>query len=94
MDIDLFRDAYKVWIQKVKKDYIKLSDMSSPPNEIYDYSEKVLELAGWLVDLGIYVNRDEELIPIDHWAIKNAVRRYHESISGISKMQKSIITDL
>lgn len=87
MDINTFREAYKVWIRKVKKDYIKLTDMSSPPDEIYDYSENVLELAGWLVDLGIYVDGDKELRQIDHWAIKNAVRRYYESIESISKMQ-------
>ena len=49
-----------------------------------------MELAGWLVDLGIYVEGDKELKPIDHWAIKNAVRRYHESIESITRMQKDI----
>jgi len=90
MDISAFRNAYVTWVKKIKKDYIKLSDMSSPPDEIYDYSEKVLELAGWLVDLGIYVEGDKELEPIDHWVIKNAVRRYHESIGIITNLQEDI----
>lgn len=90
MDMENFRCAYSTWINKVKKDYIELSDMSSPPDEIYDYSEKIMELAGWLVDLGIYVEGDKELKPIDHLAIKNAVRRYHESIESITRMQKDI----
>ena len=94
MDINTFRDAYKVWIRKVKKDYIKLTDMSSPPDEIYDYSENVLELAGWLVDLGIYIDGDKELKHIDHWAIKNAVRRYHESIESISRIQAVALAGL
>ena len=90
MDMSAFRNAYVTWVKKIKKDYIKLSDMSSPPDEIYDYSEKVLELAGWLVDLGIYVEGDKELEPIDHWVIKNAVRRYHESIGIITNLQEDI----
>ena len=90
MDIATFREAYKIWIRKVKKDYIKLTDMSSPPDELYDYSEKVLDLIGWLVDLGIYVDGDKDLMPMDHWVIKNAVRRYHDSIEIISRLQKSI----
>lgn len=88
--IETFREAYKVWIKKVRNDYIRLTDMSSPPDEIYDFSERILELAGWLVDLGIYVDGDKELRPIDHWVIKNAVRRYHESIEIITKMQKEL----
>lgn len=90
MDIETFRNAYSSWIKKVKKDYIEISDMSSPPDMIYDYSEKIMELAGWLVDLGIYVDGDKELKPIDHWVIKNAIRRYHESIESITIMQKYI----
>ena len=90
MDIETFRNAYSSWIKKVKKDYIEISDMSSPPDTIYDYSEKIMELAGWLVDLGIYVDGDKELKPIDHWVIKNAIRRYHESIESITIMQKYI----
>lgn len=88
LDMDVLRNEYTEWIKRVKRDYIKLSDMSSPPDEIYDYSEKVMELAGWLVDLGTYVEGDKELTVLDYWEIKNAVRRYHESIGIISKMQK------
>ena len=91
MDIETFREAYSGWIKKVKKDYIKLSDMSSPPDEIYDFSEKVMDLAGWLVDLGINIDGDKELQAIDHWVIKNAIRRYHESIDVITKIQKDIM---
>lgn len=94
MDICTFRDAYKVWIRKVKKDYLRLTDMSSPPDEIYEYSENVLDLAGWLVDLGIFVDGDKEIRAIDHWAIKNAVRRYRESIDTITKMQKMVLGNI
>ena len=90
MGIEAFREAYSGWTKKVKNDYIRLSDMSSPPDEIYDLSEKVMELAGWLVDLGIYVEGDKELKAIDHWVIKNAIRRYHESIDSITRIQKDI----
>ncbi len=73
--------ANREWVHEVKQLFFKLTDADVAPIEVNDWTEKVLNLAGWVVDMAIILevmNDGEEART--QWMMKNTVERYREAV--------------
>lgn len=90
MPIEQMRASYGSWIGKVKGLYIQLSEEEAAPDDLYDWTEAILDLAGWVVDLAILFegNRtgNAALGDNERWLIDHSIRRYHEAVEKLKNM--------
>lgn len=83
---DTVKEQYSSWIHKVKIQYLKLTDLTVPDNELIKWSNEVLDLAGWIVDIAIILEQDDKHREIDErqiWIIKNAVKLYYDRLESL-----------
>ena len=90
--IGAMRERYGTWIREVNRDYVRLSDEGHGPDDLADWSQGILELAGWVLDLAIYLEEDpdEEGNERMMWLMRHAVRYYHEAMEQLKKIESSI----
>ena len=84
---------YKQWVENVKHEYIRLSDMEIPPDDIHDWAEEILSLSGWVVDISIYLNDCEKeggVSESKRWLIKKAVRNYYDSLERLRVLEEGM----
>lgn len=63
MPIEEMRASYGSWISRVKSLYIRLSDEEAAPDDLHDWVEAILDLAGWVVDLAVlFEGRDRKSV--------------------------------
>ena len=86
---EVFTD-YQDWIRDIYRDYYELTDLPCPPDKVNAWSEKVLSLAGWIMDIALVLKqtRDSDSIPDDKkWIIKNAIKHYYEDLEELSNLE-------
>lgn len=84
---------YSDIIKEVKKEYIRLSDTDIPPDDLRDWSEEILSLSGWVLDLSIFLEGNKysgTITEREEWLIDNTVKHYYESIEKIKELEKNI----
>ena len=67
--------------------------MGIPPDDLCDWSEEILSLSGWVLDLSIFLEGNKYLGTIterEEWLIDNTVKHYYESIEKIKELEKNI----
>ena len=91
LSIREMRAAYGEWIDRVKGLYLRLSDQDAAPDELYDWAEAILDLAGWVADLAILFGGMEadgtECGENEMWLIDHSIRRYYEAIEKMRLME-------
>ncbi len=93
MMIDQIRSKYRDWIIEVRKRYIELSDEAVPPEDLYDWTEEIMTLAGWVMDMAILMEPNKETKTIGErelWLIANATRLYRESMEKLKILEEDI----
>ena len=90
MSIEEMRASYGSWISRVKSLYIHLSEEEAAPDDLYDWTEAIMDLAGWVVDLAVLfeANRTDtaELRDNERWLIDHSIRRYYEALEKLKNM--------
>lgn len=84
---------YGTWAIQVKKKYIELSEGDIAPNDLHEWAEEITNLAGWVVDMAVLIEKkpgNEEIGNREKWLIKNAVKRYYESMEKIKVLEAEI----
>ncbi len=91
---DVQKEFYS-WIRDVRSLYYKLTDIPPAPVASSRWSEAVLELAGWIVDLAMLLeNQKTWESGGDRWMILETYRRYEKSLEELSIMEnQSFIPD-
>lgn len=93
LTIEEFQARYGTWAAQVKKKYIELSEGDIAPDDLHDWAEAILNLAGWVVDMAVLIEKKEDGKYIgerEKWLIKHAVRQYHESMEKIKESEAEI----
>ena len=94
--IEAMQEEYGDWIRRVKRRYIELSDSDVAPDDLHDWSAEILDLAGWVADLSIFLENEHGGGTIgerEDWLMKNAIRRYHEAVDKLKAIEEDINWD-
>lgn len=84
------RKEYLPWIKDVYQLYYRLTDIAIAPDQIHDWVEEVLQLAGWVIDMTLVLQNNKEAEVIDarnFWLFQNAVKRYYEGLEKIKTLE-------
>lgn len=82
------KERFGPWAGKVRTMYIRLSDGGRPPLDLYEWTEGICDLAGWALDLSLYLERESFQEERDHWLIRNALRHYYESMDALAALEE------
>lgn len=89
LDLHEMKERYRTWSLEVRKLYLELTDGDIAPEDLHDWSEEILNLAGWVLDLGLwleYKQSSDEISESELWLIKRTVGEYCESLEKARKM--------
>jgi len=68
----------------VKRLFFKLSDVDPAPAERMKWAEAILELAGWVTDLALFIEKAEPGNGRgEQWMVKHAIGRYYRSLEQL-----------
>ena len=87
-NINDFQSHYKDWINEVKKRYIQLSEIDVSPDDLYEWSNEIVSLAGWVLDLALLING--EIGQRETWLINNSIRNYNASLERLAHLEKLV----
>ena len=63
----------------------KLTSAEVPPMEFFNQGEKILDTAGWIVDMAILLENTEEPVSFSQeWKIKNTIKQYHLALERLA----------
>ena len=63
--------------------------MPVPPDEIHDWAENVLSLAGWLVDIALILEQSVKENKYDkstQWLIHHKIQKYYELLEKVKSV--------
>ena len=73
----------------VREKYILLSGMDAAPDDLLEWADEIMDLAGWIVDMSLML--DGEIGAREAWLINNALRQYNESLIRLKNIEKDLI---
>lgn len=89
MDLCEMQKRYKSWNLEVKKLYLELTDGDIAPEDLHDWSEEILNLAGWVLDLGLWLEQKQsggEMGIGELWLIKQSIGKYYGSLEKLKEI--------
>ena len=89
IDIPTIQKKYRRWIVAVREKYILLSDMDASPDDLLEWADEIMDLAGWVVDMSLML--DGDIGAREAWLINNAMRQYNESLIRLKNIEKDLI---
>ena len=84
LSLEEMKVTFKDWAADVKRLFFKLSETEPAPAERIKWAEAILDLAGWVTDLTLFMERAERNNGFgEHWMIKHAISRYYQSLNQL-----------
>ena len=77
----------------MRQNFIRLSDEDVPPDDLNEWSETIMELAGWVADMSLLLENERgggRIGENEKWLIGNAVTKYHESMDRLRKIEEQM----
>lgn len=91
--IEEMQKKYGEWVTSVREKYMQLSDGDIAPDDLHDWSEEIMSLAGWILDLSIHISKDKEENTMgdrENWLIDYSIKKYYESVEKIKQIEDEI----
>ena len=91
--IEEMRERYGDWIREVNRRYIQLSDEDVAPDDLHDWAEAIIELAGQVSDMSLFLENSRDGGRIgerEQWLIKHSIKHYHESMEKLKRIEDDI----
>lgn len=88
--ISQMKEKYDDRIRQIRRYYIQLSDEDAAPDELHDWSEEIINLAGCVVDMVTLLENQcgkEKIGDNEAWLIKHAIKRYHECMERLKAIE-------
>ena len=85
------RQKYGAWIKRVRNLFIRLSDEDVPPDDLHNWADEIVELAGWVMNLAIILERNtstDQFSGDEIWLIRHAISRYHKSMDKLRELER------
>ena len=84
LPMEEMKASYKNWAADVKRLFFKLSEADPAPAERIKWAEAILELAGWVTDLALFIERAENGNDTgEHWMIRYTISRYYLALNQL-----------
>ena len=78
------KEMYRNWAVDIKRLFFKLSEAPPAPAERAGWAETILDLAGWVTDLALLMEKAEDHgEPGEHWMIRHTISRYCRSLEQL-----------
>ena len=85
------RARYRDWYRDVHRKYIELTDIPVPPEELSEWCDAVLDLAGWVLDLAIPLDEKAEYDEKGtSWLLTHAAEKYYESLERLRVLERNL----
>ena len=88
------RKGENYWAGSVKSLYLRLSDEEAAPDDLYEWAEAILDLAGWVADIAILFEGSQstpnELSDNEQWLIDHSIRRYYEAVEKLRFIDETV----
>ena len=80
---------YSSWIKKVQGQYLRLTALDSPPDNLVHWMDEAELLAGSILDMALILKQtlDAEYNVRDQWLMQQAIRRYYESLERAAALE-------
>ncbi len=91
--MESIKEKYGEWIETVQRRYIELSDEDIAPDDLHEWSEEIMNLAGWVLNLALALENKSgggKIGDREEWLMKDAIRRYHESMDRLKTIEDDI----
>ncbi|MBO7709816.1 MAG: hypothetical protein J6S83_05075, partial [Lachnospiraceae bacterium] len=87
LTLDSMKEGYGTWIRDVKKAFFRLSDTDPAPVERIRWAEAILELAGWVTDMALFLEQTGTGNAAgETWMVRQAVRRYRKALEVLCRI--------
>ena len=81
LTMEEMKDTFHDWASEVKRLFYKLSDTEPVPVEHTKWADTIMDLAGWVTDLALYIERTEsDNSMAERWMMKHAVNHYYKAL--------------
>lgn len=80
------KTAYQEWINEVRHLFFKLTGADPAPIGLHEWTEAVLDLAGWIVDMAIALENMKTAG--EDWMINQSIDRYQKAIDTLCGMEQ------
>ena len=81
--------ANQEWVKEVKQLFFKLTDAEVAPVKVHDWAEAILDLAGWVVDMALFLeNADKWEQNWESWTLRSSIKRYQEALNRIGELDQ------
>ncbi|MBR0398611.1 MAG: caspase family protein [Eubacterium sp.] len=87
------KQRYGSWIERVRRLFISLSDEDVPPDDLHDWADEIMDLAGWVMNLAVILERNPSAKGFsqdDLWLIRHAIGRYYRSVEKLKILEHAI----
>ncbi len=85
------KGSYGDWLRDVKETFFRLSETEPAPVERIRWADAILDLAGWVTDMALFLERAETADePGERWMVKQAVSRYRKSLEQLCMIQRML----
>lgn len=87
--MEMLFDKYSRWTQDVKDKYIDLSDVDIAPDDLKEWSDNIMDLAGWVLDIAVILEKHRimDLTSQDVWLIKDRIKHYYDALENIKAVE-------
>ena len=75
--------AHQNWIRQIRTLYYRLTDCDVVPIQYQSWAEAVLEMAGWIVDMALWLEKGSSENNGEEWLIRQSIRRYYQAINKL-----------
>ena len=92
ISLEEMKKNHNDWIREVKTAYFKLTDTDPAPVERIRWAEAILDLAGWVTDMALFLEWEEAgNKPGETWMAKQAISRYRRSMEELRRIAAVMI---
>ena len=76
-------EKYRTWIKEIYRLYYELTEEIMPPDECIPMSDRLLELAGYVLDMAMILEQSD-VNPVEfanrQWLVHNKIERYYQTL--------------
>lgn len=93
LSMEEMQEKYWGWIRQVRAGYIDLTDLDIPPDDLHDWADEILNLAGCILDVSVLMEGERDTGQVgerERFLITDAIRKYNESLMNVVRLEKDI----
>ena len=83
ISLSTLKAAHLDWIREIRNLYFHLTDADVVPVRYHQWAEAVLEMAGWIVDAALWLEKEAPEGEGNEWLLRESIRRYYQALENL-----------